>query len=399
MTAPQRPPAVDVGAAASRRAAPVDLVVVGAGIVGLAHAVAALDRGMSVHILDRNDRPVGASVQNFGHGCFTAQDGLALRYATAARKVWRRLARDAGLWIRETGTLVVARATDELAVLHEFAEARDGEVKLLDADDVLGHAPVARDGLLGGALLPGDLRVDPRTAVPQLARWIAERPGVRISWSTPVHTVESGAVYTPAGVVRAGSIVVAVGHDIDRHFPQAASAHQVTRCKLHMLRVDAPGGHQLTPALLTGSSLLRYGGFASQPSAHLVRRRLAAQQPALLDADVNLMCTQLPDGTLILGDTHTYAHTHDVYRDEAYDELLLTEGARLFGVERLRVRQRWTGTYASSTLGPYLDVIISPGVHAVSVTSGIGMTTAFGLAQDVIGRLSPSGAFEHPALC
>lgn len=43
-----------------------DLAVVGAGIVGLAHALAATRAGLSVVVIDREARANGASIRNFG---------------------------------------------------------------------------------------------------------------------------------------------------------------------------------------------------------------------------------------------------------------------------------------------------------------------------------------------
>jgi glycine/D-amino acid oxidase-like deaminating enzyme len=50
-----------------------DLVVVGAGIVGLAHAWMAAKRGLRVAVLEKNSRCTGASVRNFGFITVTGQ--------------------------------------------------------------------------------------------------------------------------------------------------------------------------------------------------------------------------------------------------------------------------------------------------------------------------------------
>ncbi|MFP3813805.1 hypothetical protein, partial [Bacillus sp. SIMBA_005] len=78
-----------------------------------------------------------------------AQTGEARRYADASRELWLRLSQDAGFWLRESGTLVVARHDDELAVLE--AAARDGGIRMLEADELLRLAPLRREALLGGA--------------------------------------------------------------------------------------------------------------------------------------------------------------------------------------------------------------------------------------------------------
>src|SRR5215469_2295765 len=73
-----------------------DLVVVGAGIVGLAHAIEAQARGLSVAVIERDACAVGASVRNFGHVGTTVHAGQAGTYAEAARDRWLSLAPKAG---------------------------------------------------------------------------------------------------------------------------------------------------------------------------------------------------------------------------------------------------------------------------------------------------------------
>src|SRR5215468_8334937 len=140
-----------------------DIIVVGAGIVGLALAIDAVDRGLRVTVVERDARSVGASVRNFGHGCVTAQTGTALSYAMTSRIEWLRLAKAAGFWLRDAGTVVVAATDDEYAVLSDLAAERGDDVILLDRAGVRAKAPVG-GAYVGGAFFPLDLRVDPREA-------------------------------------------------------------------------------------------------------------------------------------------------------------------------------------------------------------------------------------------
>lgn len=358
-----------------------DLVVVGAGIVGLAHAWHAARAGLAVVVVERDGWAVGASVRNFGHVCTTAQGGDVLPIALAAREHWLHLGRDAGLAVRECGTVLVARTAAEQAVLDEFAAERGDAVRPLtpaQAAALLGLAPA---GLVGALHLVADLRVDPVAALPAIAAHLA-RLGVRFLWRTAVQDVADGVVTTPHGPIRTERTVLAVGHDVDRFFPDAAEAHGLTRCRLRMLEVDAPGGAVVEPALLTGTSMLRYDGLSAQPSAAAVRQEVRERNPALLDEAVNLMLTQRPDGRLILGDTHHYGTTEDPFEDERSDALVLAEGRRLLGAD-LVVRRRWRGVYASAPT-PFLVAEPRDGVQVVAVTSGIGMTTALGLAERVL---------------
>jgi glycine/D-amino acid oxidase-like deaminating enzyme len=98
------------------------------------------------------------------------------------------------------------------------------------------------------------------------------------------------------------------------------------------------------------------------------------------------MLTQRPDGSLILGDTHHYDHTHQPFDDEDVAGLLLREGARLLGAP-LTVRRRWRGIYAQSSATDFLIAQPCPGTRVVAVTSGIGMTTALGLAVAVLDEI------------
>lgn len=377
-----------------------DLVIVGAGVVGLAHAVEAVTRGLTVTVLDRDEHAVGASVRNFGHGCLTAQTGDALTYALRGRDTWLWLGRQAGFEVAECGTVVVARSAEERAALEEFAAARGGDIELLDPAQATGRVPVAAEGLHGGAFLPRDLRVEQRRAVAAIAAWLNTQPGAEVRFGTPVLGIDgSGSagitgtaadgpvvVRTGCGEVRARQVLVCVGHDLDRLFPAPADAAGLRRCVLQMLQLRPTAPVTVGPAVLTGSSMLRYPALAGTEGARALRERWRTERPELLDAGVNHMLTQLPGGDLVVGDTHTYDRTPEPFTDEALDDLLLAETRALLGTD-LRVVSRWQGVYADAP-GEFLVHPAAPATTAVSVTSGIGMTTAFGLAPAVLDLIA-----------
>ncbi|MFJ4046373.1 TIGR03364 family FAD-dependent oxidoreductase [Microbacterium sp. NPDC089987] len=363
-------------------AAHADVVVVGSGIVGLGAAYAAVRRGLRVIVVDRTETPVGSSIRNFGHLCIGAQTGEARRYADIAREHWLRLATDAGFRLRESGTLIAARHDDELALLAAAADDVRDDIRLLDADDVLHRAPLRADAVRGGALIAPDLQVDPREVVPALVRHLASL-GVVFRFRTAVTGVVTGRVETTRGTIRTGHVIVAVNHDIDQLMPELAERAGIVRCALDMMRVAADLPTRLDAPLLTGWSLVRYGRFAALEEAAAVRTRLHADRPDLAALDLNQMYTQLPDGTLILGDSHAKAVQPSPFQPEAAFDAFVDEAIALFQTDGFRVLERWQGVYAA---GPreFLRETPAEGVTVIAATTGIGMTCGLGLAESAI---------------
>ena len=365
-----------------------DVAVVGAGIVGLAHALEAADRGLSVVVIEREQRAVGASVRNFGHVILSGMAaGAPLHRALASRERWVRLSREAGVPLVCEGTLVVARHADELAVLEGVAADPRRGMRVLTAAETAALAPIGTDAVVGGAHAMLDARVDPRLAVGRIAAWLAAR-GVRFLWGVTALAVEPPAIVTTAGRIQAAHAVVCPGPDLSTLFADVFAARPgLTRCKLQMLRLHAPNGRRYGPALVTGLSLLRYPGFTAHPGSAAIRARIQRERPELLEAEVNLIVTQLPGGDLIVGDTHTYDMAVSPFRDEHLDELLLAEAGALLGAPPPAVRERWQGIYPVAPGDPVLIAAPRPGVRVVSIVSGVGMTLGLGVAPEVLDDL------------
>lgn len=360
-----------------------DLIVVGAGILGLATAWRARRDGLSVHVIDRADRPVGASVQNFGHACVTAQSDDLQDLAAVSAAGWASAAADAGFDATRPGTVLPAVTATEMQVLEEFhAHRGEDDVRLIDPDTVRGMLGNPDLHCVGGAHLPRDMRVNPRDAAPALARHLADR-GVRFSWRTSVHAVGDGEVPTSRGTFRAAQVVVCPGEHLNDTFPDLAAAHGIRTCTLAMALIDRPAGTPRDLAMLTGTSMTRYDGIAAMPSTDALRRELAEREPGLTAATANVMATAVPGGILV-GDSHEYATSPTPFIDAAVSDLLLDRTTRYLGIDRPVVRQRWQGRYADS---PSTNLVLhrpDARTTVAVVTSGIGMTLSFGIADLVL---------------
>lgn len=372
------------------------IAIVGAGIVGLAHAVAALDAGHRVIVIDQDAAAVSASIRNFGHIGTSVQTGELGELARASRTVWMDLAARAGLEVRRSGTLVVARSDAESAVLEEsLAERLPADAVLLGPADAAAELGIEGSAApVAAALLPADLTANPRSIVAGLAAWVDAHERGEVRFAVSACAVSTGLVETSSGPIRADHVIVATGHLVGRLFPELAASAGVRECALQMARVRAPHGLPLGPAVLSGTSLLRYGAFLG-PASERLREELRAERPDLLEIDANVMFTQHPDGTLLVGDSHATHETAPPFLDERWSRILLAEASRILGVEGLEVLERWQGVYATSHEQDILVAHPDAGVTVATVTTGAGMSIGFGLAARTIADLSGSRPFIH----
>jgi FAD dependent oxidoreductase TIGR03364 len=370
------------------------LAIVGAGIVGLAHALAAVRLGLSVVVIERDARPVGASIRNFGFVTVTGQRrGETWRRAKRSAEIWMEAAPRAGIEVVHNGLLVLARRPEAAAVLEAFAATEMGEgCVLLRATEAQAKGGGLRpESLSAGLWSPLERRVESRLAIPSLVAWLGKQ-GVVFQFSTAVQGIGLPIVETSRGAVHAEAVVVCPGDDLSSLFPDAIAAQGVTRCILQMLRL-APPGFRLPGAVMSDLSLVRYRGYADLPESAPLLARLQTEQPQELANGIHLIAVQSADGSLVVGDSHHYAATPEPFASDEVDELILAETKAALGAAP-PVRARWTGTYSSAAQDMF-RAAPEPGVRVVMITSGTGASTAFAIAEETLHDLFGS-TFERP---
>ena len=369
--------------------AAADLVVVGAGILGLAHALAGVRAGLRVLVIDRDARANGASVRNFGFVTVTGQqEGDCWEMARRARQVWAEVAEAAGIPVLHRGMLVTARRPEAEAVIDAFLATGMAEgCRRLTAAEARAVCPALGPRVTAALHSPHELRVESREAIPRLAEWLAAQ-GVRFRWGTAVHGVGGGRLETSAGTVRAGAVVVCPGDDFLSLFPERIASLGLTRCKLHMLRVAPARPVALGAAVMSDLGLARYLGYAELPEARALAARLDAEQGAQRANGVHLIAVQSADGSLVVGDSHHYGATPDPFQPEAVDRLILDEFDAVLDLPGRRVTERWLGTYASASDRWRLTEAPDAATRLVIVTAGCGASTAFAIAEETLAGLA-----------
>jgi glycine oxidase len=251
-------------------AAAADVVVVGAGVAGLAAAWSAARRGMRVLVLEASAPGAGASGVAAGMLAPVTEADFGepelVELNVAAARGWPGFAREleaaagARVRYRETGTLTVAVDRDEADVLRRLHELQADLG--LDAEWLTGSAcrrlePGLAPRIAGGILAPGDHQVSPRALIAALVAALG-RAGAELRSGAPVRGLGCGAGGVDAVILEDGTrlparaVVLAAG---------AASA-----------RLEVPDAARVPLRPVKGQILrLRAGASAPLPATRVIR--------------------------------------------------------------------------------------------------------------------------------
>ena len=374
-----------------------DLLIVGAGMLGLAHAWAGAKRGLKVKVFERSHTPLGASIRNFGQALVGGQaPGPMLDLARQANGLWSELGQAAGLTLKQQGSLLFARSEVEEALLDAFCAGRAREhgyrAKLLRgaALDTLYDGRFAHHRAALHSL--DDQQLYSREALPQIIDYLARALGVEFHFSTLVRDVEPGRALTSAGRFGARQILVCSGHDYQTLLAEPIARLQPQVCRLQMLRARLRQPLDLQHALLTGLSCVHYGAFADLPEADAIRAQIRREQPELETHGIHLLISPTPYGELIIGDSHDYGSDAAPFNAEAVDRILIDLAEHTLG-GTLEVLERWQGVYGSRGPGPFSVLPVAEGVTAVLMHTGLGMSVGLGLGERTVAALLGEGAW------
>jgi D-hydroxyproline dehydrogenase subunit beta len=368
-----------------------DIAIVGAGIVGLAHAYMALRKGYKVVLFERDQFAVGASVRNFGLVWPIGQEpGINLDRALKAREHWIEVAREAGFWIHQNGSLHLAYHEDEWQVLQEFVSLyRDISYKcsLLDVGDMVRKSPIIRyQGLRGGLWSETEATVYAREAVRKIPVWLQEKFGLIIKYGNVVREISLPLIKTARETWKVNKVIICSGADFETLYPEVFDQHPVSKCKLQMMKAVPEKKIVLGPTLCAGLTLRHYSAFSKCMSLTKLDARYDALEKQYKDHGIHVLVAQNSEGDLIIGDSHHYSRTVEPFDNEQVNQLILDYLNSFIEMGKIKITERWNGVYPKVQEATTLILEPEPGVMIVNGFGGAGMTLSFGVAEEVIAK-------------
>jgi D-hydroxyproline dehydrogenase subunit beta len=192
-----------------------DSIVVGAGIVGSACALALARAGMRIALVDAEGPGTGATAAAMGHIVILDDSQAQFRLTHYSQQLWKELANNlpASCEYKQIGTLWIAEDDEEMGEVarkHAYYGERGVATKILDPNQVHAIEPNLRPGLSGGLLVPSDCVVDARAAAKHLAEQCIAAGGSLIH--ERVIAMGQGAVQLASGeILNSNRIVNAAG--------------------------------------------------------------------------------------------------------------------------------------------------------------------------------------------
>lgn len=199
--------------------APVDVVVVGAGVAGLCAAWYLLRDGHRVTVLERREPWSESSGANAGTLSVQVKRAEVWPLTLLGVDLWQRLSSELGedIGFSRPGSLRVATSDAECARLETSVVAQQAaglDVHLLEGAALRAQAPGLGSTVRAASLCRHDAQCSPLLAGPALLRAV-RRAGGQVLANAPVGDITGGdgafLVHTPRGRFACATLVIAAG--------------------------------------------------------------------------------------------------------------------------------------------------------------------------------------------
>ncbi len=360
-------------------------IVIGAGILGLAHAKFLAENQFDVDVFERSEKASGSSIRNFGMVWPIGQhsDDL-LSIAMRTKEVWEDICQSANIWYSPTGSFQLLQTELEMKLAQEFFEAESKHrpgLKILNKNEIAESIPQINKQRVNGAIYSdSEVIVESREAIRQIPNYLSQTLGINFHFGCPVIECHPGWIKDSFQKKHeAEVIIVANGYETKLLFPDYFKQGPFTISQLNMFRSNAI--ETTLPPICGGLSFLHYPSYAVSASLKEYENFCKEEYPKQIMNGIHLLISQNQHQQLTIGDSHQYGVHHEPFQENAVNQYILDYLDELLNLN-LTIAQHWTGEYLKLTNGKsYLFEEIMPSIYVANGTGGAGMTLSWGIAE------------------
>ncbi len=346
-----------------------DVIVIGAGLVGTATALALAEAGARVTLVEGAFAGSGSTGAAMGHLVVMDDSPAQLALTAHSRRRWHTLAETLPPDAEQDrcGTLWIAADDAELQGAADRIAGYGGagvHAELLTAAQLQREEPALRHGLAGALLVRDDAVCYPPTIARELLR-LAVALGAVVLAPSRVQAIATGRVTLATGeVLHAGAIVVAAGVES----PALVPGLPIVPRRGHLVITDRRPGtvhHQLVELGYLHSAH-SFGG-----------------------ASVAFNVQPRRNGQLLIGSSRELVGTDPTINRPLVHAMLARATDYLPGLAQLRALRTWVGFRPATAdklplIGPWPAI---PGVWIAAGHEGLGITMAPGTADLIVAGL------------
>ncbi|WP_416441355.1 TIGR03364 family FAD-dependent oxidoreductase [Leeuwenhoekiella sp. A16] len=377
-----------------------DLLIVGGGVLGTFHAYHALNKGLSVAILEQSAMPQGATTRNFGQVVPSGMNTKWQNYGRESLRIYKKIQKLFDITIRQNGSVYLASNAEELQLIEELAainKQNNYTSKLLTKGECLSkYSGLRADYVQAGLFFPDEVTVEPRTMIHRLQQFlIANKKLDLFSNTKAIHIDQSTdevSITTADGrTFSANQTLICNGSDFKTLYPQLFADSDLQLSKLQMLQTKPQQNYTLPGSILTGLSIRRYEAFYECPSFNeiKVKENLDSLEKKW---GVHILFKQAADGSVILGDSHEYADA-DRIEDLGYglnmdiDNFMIAEAKKIIDLPTYEIQDRWYGIYSQCKTQDIFLKTLGARIHIATGIGGKGMTGSAGFSKEHLNTI------------
>lgn len=377
-----------------------DLIVVGGGVLGTFHAYHAAKKGLSVAILEKDNKPQGATVRNFGQVVPSGMNQKWQNYGRESLAIYKSIQEQFDVSIRQNGTVYIASNEEEVQLieeLHQINKNNSYASQLLTKEQCLDkYAGLRSDYCKAGLFFPEEVTVEPRVMILRLHEFMKKELNVTIHYNTKVmatNNVTSGVsvLTSNSEEVLASKVIICNGSDFKTLYPSIYNESDLIVSKLQMMQTKPQKNYQLDGSILTGLTIRRYEAFEECASWNRIK---ANEDPNSFEKKygVHILFKQATDGSVILGDSHEYATAKNIDDlgfdlNEDIDNFMIQEAKKIIDLPTYEIQHRWAGFYSQCKTKDLFEHSVGENIHIVTGIGGKGMTGSAGFSKESINKL------------